>query len=311
MTSVPDEDELWNEAMALLLAWQAAESDDRARDAIRNFCERSPRHLVAWNEAKRVYHVTGQAIGMSKRRRPLSRRQVVGGLAAIAAGGGVFKGSGLVDRWRSDETTGTGEIRRIALPDGSWLTLGPDSAVDIAFSQSERRIVLREGMALCETVSDGARAFLAQAGKLFAKANAGTFEIRCEEDWSLAAVERGKIAVTLSPAVSAPFDLTDGEWVSLGPQPDQLRRGQRDKTQIAAWRERLLVADREDVATIVAEIARWHRGRILIPQASLARAPVSGLFDLSDPGAALAAAVAPYGGKVRQISPWLTVLTTI
>jgi transmembrane sensor len=62
---------------------------------------------------------------------------------------------------------------------------------------------------------------------------------------------------------------------------------------------------------VVAQIARWHRGRVLIADPGLAAAPVSGLFDLNDPDAALEAVVKPYGGKVRHISPWLTVLSGI
>jgi transmembrane sensor len=35
------------------------------------------------------------------------------------------------------------------------------------------------------------------------------------------------------------------------------------------------------------------------------------VFDLNQPIAALEAVVEPYGGKVRQISPWLTVISSI
>lgn len=59
----------------------------------------------------------------------------------------------------------------------------------------------------------------------------------------------------------------------------------------------------------MSRIARWQPGRVVLAARSLADQRISGLFDLSNPIMALEAVVHPYGGKVRQISPYLTVIS--
>ena len=309
-----DKDELWNEAMALLLIWQAEPESARAREAIRQFCARGPDHRAAWDEAKRIYHVTGKAVGASPRPKSpgvTRRRLIISGVGVVAVGAAALQAPAAWRRWTVDEATGIGEVKKVQLSDGSWLTVGPSSAVDVAYSNTTRRIVLHDGMILCEIARDAERPFVAEAGQMSAASTGTTLELRREADWSLVAVEKGQVDVTFGKDSPPPISVAHGEWTSLGPGPGQIRRGQRESAEIAAWRDRLLVAEREQVSTVVASIGRWRRGKIVIAEAALAAGPVSGLFDLTDPDAALAAVVAPYGGKVRHLSPWLVVLTTL
>ncbi len=299
--------------MALLLSWQAQPDDVRARQAVQAFCARGAAHLAAWEEAKRVYLLTGKAIGApaTQRRTLASRRHVVTGVAAVASAAALWQ---LPRLWvpSADAATGTAEIRNLMLPDGSRLTLGPDSAATIDYAPGIRRIVLRDGMALCEAGVDQARPFVAEAGGLSARfAEAAAFELRREGDWSFAALASGRCELTSPGGEAGSLALSPQEWVSVGPELGALRRGRREAGDVASWRNRLLVAEQEKVGTVAASIARWRSGKVVVPQSGLANAAVSGLFDLSDPDAALAAVVAPHGGKVRHVSPWLTILTTI
>src|SRR5690606_37647432 len=112
---MPDEnDDRWNEAMALLLRWQAAPGDARARDHIVRFCAESEEHLAAWESAKRLYRLTGEATGAPareqarRRTRQLTRRGVIGGLGALAAGTAALKGPELWRRWQADMVSDAG-----------------------------------------------------------------------------------------------------------------------------------------------------------------------------------------------------------
>ncbi|WP_213774027.1 FecR domain-containing protein [Bradyrhizobium sp. dw_78] len=318
MAAPAESEDIWNEAMALLLNWQSAPDSEAMRETVRRFCAQSAEHRAAWDEARRVYRLTGDAVGAKKRagsarkNRATSRRDVLTGLGVVLAGSAILKGPDIWRRWRSDAVTEIAEIKRQQLPDGSWLTLGPDSAVEIAFTPAIRSINLLEGMALCEVVKEFDRPFEARAGELLATAVGTVFEIRQNGGRSLAGVEEGQIRVTLDEELkSDSVTLGTNEWIAAGPSSGQLQRGVRGPGQTAAWRQNLLVADQEQIRSVVAEIGRWRRGEIVIPQSSLASAPVSGLFDLADPDAALAAVVGPYGGRVMHLSPWLTVLTSL
>ncbi len=312
MTAPADSEDIWNEAMALLLQWQAAPDDDASREAVRRFCAQGAGHRAAWDEARRVFRLTGDAVGAGKKAkgRAVSRRNALAGLGAVAVGAAVLTGPDLWRRWRSDVTTGVAEMKRLQLPDGSWLTLGPESAVKIAFTPKTRRVDLIDGMALCEAAEDIERPFEAQAGGLLATAMGAAFEVRKGDGRCLVGAEAGRVQVAIAAIGGNDAALEQGDWLALGPD-DQIQRGHRDPGQTAAWRQNLLIADHEEIGRVAAEIGRWLKGAVIVPQSSLASAPVSGLFDLRDPDAALAAVVGPYGGKVRRLSPWLTVLTTI
>lgn len=318
MTMPAENENLWNEAMALLLRWQSAPDDPQAREDIVAFCARSEEHRTAWDRAKHLYRLTGEATGAPtrarkrKKARDVTRRSMLTGVCALAVGAGIVKGPDLWRRWQADLVTEVGRIDRRTLADGSRLTLGPDSAVQVAFSPAHRRIKLIEGMALLEVANDRSRPFQARTANLIATAGAGmSFEIRQNGGRSLVGVDTGRVSVALDGVVDGDDVLTAGDWLSKGPGRNAKRRGHRDAGQVAAWRQRLLIADQERIDWVVAEIARWQSGRVIIAQSGLASSRVSGLYDLGDPQAALEAVVGPYGGRVRRVTPWLTILSTI
>lgn len=311
MSETTEDDDLWNEAMALLLSWQAEPGNEAVRRSIREFCARDDAHRLAWEEAKRVYRLSGEAIDLEagRQRRITRRRLIGGGIGVVVAGGSWLAAPGLWRQWRADVTTRVAETRRERLADGSWLTLGPETAIRIDYSEGARRVELLDGMALCEVAPDRDRPFAVRAGALTAGASDAAFEVQCNGRRSLVGVAQGNVAIAVGAA--APLSLSDGEWLSHDPADGRLERGRRETGQIAAWRRGMLVAENETVSSVVEEIGRWRGGGILVPQRGLAAARVSGLFDLGDPDAALAAAVAPYGGKLRHLSPWLVVVTTL
>lgn len=314
---MPDEnDDRWNEAMALLLRWQAAPGDARARDDIVRFCAESEEHLAAWESAKRLYRLTGEATGAPareqarRRTRQLTRRGVIGGLGALAAGTAALKGPELWRRWQADMVSDAGVIAHHGLADGTKLTLGPDSAVRIAFSPALRRVELLDGMALFDIADDPGRPFEARTGDFVARGSAGaSLEVRQNGGRGLVGVGSGQVVVEKGGQDMARA-LAPGDWVAGAPDTEP-QRGHRDAAQIAAWRNRQLIADEERIDAVVAEIARWQTARVVIADWGLGASRVSGLYDLSDPDAALQAVISPYGGRVRRITPWLTVLSSV
>ncbi len=313
-----ENDDLWNEAMALLLRWQVAPSDAKVREEILRFCAESEAHLAAWESAKRLYRLTGEATGAParekarRRKRELTRRGVIGGLGALAVGTAAVKAPDLWRRWQADMVSDAGVIAQHQLADGTKLTLGPDSAVRVAFSPVLRRVDLLDGMVLFDLAADHQRPFEAHAGDFAARAGAAgtSFEMRRNRGSSLVGVSGGRVAVEKGGKTAA-AELAAGDWIAAGPDDGALQRGHREAEQIAAWRERQLIADEERIDAVVAEIARWQSARIVIADWGLGASRVSGLYDLSDPDAALHAVVSPYGGRVRRITPWLTVLSSV
>jgi transmembrane sensor len=105
--------------------------------------------------------------------------------------------------------------------------------------------------------------------------------------------------------------LSAGQWLAFDAQSRTSRQGTRESSQIAAWRAGQLFAEDEPVSSLIAKISRWQPGRTIVVDPSLGARRVSGVFDLADPPRAFRALVHPFGGHVRVVGSYLTVISPI
>lgn len=76
----------------------------------------------------------------------------------------------------ADYHTAVGERQVITLADGTRVTLNSASALSVAFSEHERRVVLDAGEALFETADDS-RPFVVETAGARVQGNAATFSV--------------------------------------------------------------------------------------------------------------------------------------
>lgn len=306
---------LFEEALDIVMRIQEDPENPVALELVSRWRARSPDHEVAWREAMEIYGMTGKVMRDQRRATTskISRRSLLTGSAAglaVIAGGALF-GPQLILQAQADLMTTSAQLKDVSLSDGSQVTLGPDTAIRLRFDESERRIELLAGMAFFDVKSDPARPFNVQTGDLTATAVGTAFDVSNDAGYLTVSVDHGLVAVRPTSANDAPTPLGQGDWLSFNQQTHDFERGNRDASQIAAWRQGLLVAERDTIASVVARIARWQSGTVLLAQSSFGAQRISGVFDLNNPAAALEAVVEPYGGRVRQVSPWLTIVSSI
>ena len=307
-TDTPDD--LWKEAMALLLRWRQAPDDEAARQEVRAFCARGEAQLKAWTEAKTVYRLGRAALDAKPAEQPgarIPRRRLLGFAGAAVLGGG------LAYRYANRLPPGalltqTAEITDIDLADGSRLTLGPDTRVLVAFSDEARGIDLLDGLLYCRFADDPRPAVL-RAGSLRVEAAAATLDVSFDVESCYAGVVAGHAAWSFGAAEGEA--LRDGDWIRAGFDDGRVERGRFAAERAGEWRLGRIVVQNERVDRVVARIARWQSGKVVIAGKALGMARISGVFDAADPLAALETVVTPHGGRVRRVSPWLTVLTTL
>jgi transmembrane sensor len=316
MTEASTEDRrLFREAVDLAIRLQNDPANPVAIDMVRTWVARSPRHEATWARVAAIHGMTGKILteqreavegagaGMSR------RTLVIGGLigVGVAAAGSVGVQHAIL-RARADYITSTAEIRRIVLFDGSEITLGPDSAVTVDFTDARRDIGLLAGMAYFEVARDASRPFSVLSGDLTATALATAFDVSNDAGFVSVSVNRGMVearAPTLGERLNA------GDWITFDISSHGIERGTREASQIAAWRDGMIVAERETVSAMVAKIARWQRGSVVMADPFLGSRVVSGVFDLADPIGALEAVVRPFGAKVRSVTPFMTVISPV
>ena len=245
-------------------------------------------------------------------RRGRRTRRILAGIARLAAlaVAAVLLPS-LKHRLNGDTVAGRGEIRAVDLADGSRVLLGPASVLRPAQTPAERRAGLIDGMAFFEVRADAARPFVVAGGNLAVSASdAATFEVRQAGSYRTVAVAAGEVSLNGEGAVSLrDIRLGPGEAITVDVVTGSSIREPAGAAEVAPWRDRVVVFQRRTVRQAAAEIGRWFNGKVVIWDSALGGKPADGRYDAGDPAAALRAMVEPQGGRVRQITPWLLVLT--
>jgi transmembrane sensor len=317
MTELPEDRCLFREAADLAIRLQNDPANPVSVKMVRAWVARSPTHEATWSKVAEIHGMTGQILAKERkaaRGGGLSRRNLVigGAIGLSAAAAGTWGIPRAILAAKADYMTATAEIRRVALSDGSAITLGPDSAVSLDYTDTRRGIDLMTGMAFFEVANDPARPFAVRCGELTATALGAAFDVSNDAGFISVAVDHGVVKASAPGSeLRLGEQLNVGDWITLDVALQRIIRGTRDASQIAAWRDGMIVADKETVSAMVAKIARWQRGSVVLAEPSLGSRVVSGVFDLHDPTRALEAVVRPFGAKVRKVTPFITVISPV
>ncbi|WBU60431.1 FecR family protein [Paracoccus albus] len=309
-------DQMYREAFELLTRLRDDPGNPALHICADSWRGRGTMYQQVWTRAAGIDFMSRQIVRarqpptVAKRR--LSRRSLfLGGTAAtLAAACGTLFLPPLMLRATADHLTTKGEIRNLQLSDGSAVALGPDSAIRVRIDDSTRQVDLLKGMAYFDVAPDPAKPFTVMAGAVSVQVLGTSFDLSIDADSVSVSVERG-IVETMSNDMPVPERLIAGDWIAFTEGETPTIRGKREASTIASWRNGMVQVENETVATVVARIARWHDARVVIADPSLRNRRVSGVYNLSQPEAALRAVVAPFGSNVRRISPLMLVISDI
>lgn len=262
-------------------------------------------------------------------RRTLWSSAIAAGLCAIAIAAAWF----VYDFGAQTIQTQRGERREVALADGSVLQVGPETRLRVKFEKSERLVVLDRGLALFRVVKDPRRPFVVHADRTAVRAVGTAFGIERSDRDVVVTVAEGTVAVSPVAMSTATLNAREApetvpEKEKPIPQPSQtlmLVAGEQiavartgnfgavrrvDSGRELAWAQGRLVFENDAVAEVVREFNRYNRVQLQVTDDSLARRPISGIFDASDPESFIAfvASVAPVhvirgDGPIITLSP--------
>ncbi len=331
MTASPEStlDPVSEAAVEWLVQFHSGEMTEADQARHRAWLAAHPQHQLVWQRLSGSLHaqfgaaravatpkaaaamgdVMGQALAHAQRRGS-SRRRLLSGALAI---GGVSAGALLLaDRqmpWRqmtADLRTGTGERHAFTLPDGSELLLDARSAVDLDFSESRRRVALRQGALLVQAqpASNGLAPFevLSRHGRI--QALGTRFTVRLQESCTRVGMlehatrltTAGGASQVLDEGHSARFDTLSIDADDINPQAE------------AAWQRGMLEVHNRPLGEVVQALRAYRRGFVRI-SAQAAALRVYGNYALDDSDRALdaLAATLPITVRVYQRG-WLVVI---
>ncbi|MFN4277295.1 MAG: FecR family protein [Ferrovibrio sp.] len=337
MTSNDDKtDQIESEAIEWLAMQAAGPLEPADALVFENWLRRGPHHRAAYENMRQTWDalaVLQQAPGdLLRHTTDLHERGLQGKLRlasvppmrrwlapAFAIAACLLLVIGLATVWTgnpvialvADHSTAPGEIRRVTLPDGSRLDLGPASAVKLHFSTAERRVELLGGSAYFSAVPQdvaAGRPFIVDTGRLSARALGTQFLVERLSDGDGVAVVEHSVAVTRSDGDHRMTVLSPGQALHYRrdrrSEPDMVNV---DPLEIAPWRGGNLVFHQVPLRDVVAQLNRYRRSRILLASDDLSARVVSGVFRIGDPDGALKVIAQELGLQVVTL-PFIVVV---
>ncbi|WP_370151688.1 FecR domain-containing protein [Ferrovibrio sp.] len=319
MTSRPTEQHLEEATVWLLRLRDGETAALRARH--RAWLAERPEHDLAWRQVGSAWGLLGQAgsdlpaaaaadsvLPLPRAAPPRRRLWIAAAMAACLL---LAVAPALVQRLSADATTATGEQRRLTLADGSVVRMAPETAIALDVSESGRGVELLKGRAFFEVAPDPARPFTVRAGGGAVTVLGTAFDVGLSDAALDVTVRSGAVGVRYPGAGQAvDVQLGPGDRMEIDRPSGAATAGHVDPATVAPWLDgRLFVANRP-LSDAIAALRPYMRGWIIVTDATLAARRVTGLYNLQAPDAALQAMLQPAGGTVRQVTPFLRIVTS-
>lgn len=177
--------------------------------------------------------------------------------------------------------TGVGQVRDIALEDGSTMHLNSDSEAEVRFTENGRRVRIVKGEASFDIAHDKARPFDVEARAAVIRAVGTAFNVRLRPSIVELTVTQG--TVTVRSGDSAPAQVAAGSGAVIQPRDIALTRlGPKLIDQRTAWREQMVELNGETLEQATSEFNRYRSTPILIGDTRVSSLRVGGRFRIQD-----------------------------
>lgn len=315
-------DEDWRKAQGEAADWllllEDEPEDAHLRQRFEQWLDEDPLHVRAWASVSTVFETMAGGAPLTQeqwniqpslpwRRIKHAWPRLAGLALAACLALAVLPWARL--HWQADVITGAGEIRALHLPDGSFVRLGPQSAVTLVEHDGGRTVTLLAGRAWFEVKHDPAHPFRVVAGQVTATDIGTAFDVRRSRQDTAVDVAQGAVRVLdLGTAPATAREMHGGQWLRIA-SDHTLTQGLEAPGLIGAWRDGTIVLRNQTLAEAIDELRPWYAGRIVLTDAAFGQQRIDGAFDVRSPSAALDGLVLSRGGVVRHITPWLMVVS--
>ena len=257
--------------------------------------ESDPRHGVAfaraeaaWEEAERLKSAAAEVtlpplavIVTEEQQRRLSRNiMIVAAVAVllfIVAAVVTIRTFTGVNRYE----TAIGQMRDVALADGSTLHLNSDSEAEVRFTDNGRKVRILKGEASFEVAHDENRPFDVEARSAVIRAVGTAFNVRLRPSLVELTVTKGAARVRCSAGQAHMVEAGRGAII----QPRNVALTTLDSRimgQRTAWRDRIVELDGETVEQAAGEFNRYRTAPILIGDTRVSSLRIGGRFRTTD-----------------------------
>lgn len=319
-------------ALDWLLRLQQSPENAALKAEVSEWEQAAPENAQAMRKAQRLWRLTGQlpattaqnwppvtpqaspvpspvsavAPARPSRRRPRLHYFAVGIAACLL----VALAPRLWLQIEADYQSPSGARSSVNLADGSRVILDSNSALAVDFTGAERHVRLLAGQAYFDVAPDANKPFHVKAGDVEVRVTGTAFNVDLEDKQIDVAVTHGSVKVsdkTSGQPLSQP--LTAGQRLTYDRDLHQANLQSMPVNQISPWRNGQLIANNARLGDVVAQMRRYLPGLIMLGDDDLANKRVTGVYDIDQPEAALAALAKAHGATVSYRTPWVRIVS--
>ncbi len=289
------ESSLIEEATAWFVRQAAEDFSEAERRRLDAWRAQSPAHARAYLQVQTFWSapelrqaaaraVAGDTIDGLRRQahRPWHRVSLAAAAVFLLVGMALW-GDAILLWLKSDYATAVGEQRVVTLPDRSLVTLNTGTSIAVRYESGRRQVELLRGEASFSVQPDPDRPFTVRSRGVATTAVGTQFLVNDRRRDVQVTVLSGSVLVAdEKTALDQAVRLAAGDQVTVGPQgAGPIARV--DTAAVASWMQGRLVFVRTPLADVVQDLARYHRGYIVIMNPALRSLPITGIYNLSDP----------------------------
>jgi len=289
------EDALESEAIEWILK---LEEDSSAEADCAAWRAADPEHEKAFTEAMSVWNQTA-ALGALEREdwraeidslthhSPFKRRAQLGFAIAASLVAALFIGW-FVNLPDASYRTAVAETQEVALQDGSHLTVGAQSDVELHFADDERRVVLNGGQAFFQVAHDTSRPFTVIAGNAEVRVTGTKFDVRRSGGAVWVSVLEGRVEVRrhrMLPMLDSDAPalvLTAGLKTSLPAGAETFSPPEDALIPAGDWRSGRFFYRDATLSEIVSDLRRYSAVPIQIPDPAVGRLKITTSFQAGE-----------------------------
>lgn len=291
-----------NKERANFDAWRAQNPNHQAA------CDRITKALGSFG-VLRERRVSGTLV--DKTVQGLSRRSVTRATLSVA-GLGAGMGAGLLgfqmanqQGLLADQSTGLAQRQQKSLPDGSTMWMDARTAVDMAFSSSQRTLTLHHGRLLVQAAAGAHGPLSVQTPQGQVSTTQARFVVQERRDSNLLQVTALAGAVDVVLPAGQRVEVPAGHRATLAPHRAPTVTAARGSEDL--WTRGLVAMSNQPLGELI-EALRDYRPGMLRVEPRAAQIAISGIFSLDDTEGTLRALAETQPVRIsKRTSYWVTV----
>lgn len=180
-----------------------------------------------------------------------------------------------------------GEIRHIALPDGSQIDLDSDSQIQVEITANTRQVILAKGQAMFDVAHDPKKPFQIHNSQSLVTVLGTQFSIRDLDNTVQVAVQSGTVKVQTIQQQQARTDAAHNTLLTAG-QSVQITQHELSAIRpiparfVGSWRQGRLVFENTPLKQVLKEFARYNKLDWQLADASLNELELTGSFEIAN-----------------------------